>query len=116
MENLKYALEELSLKEAEKWGLKCSFDYQDSFPETANHPESVDKVINVCKKLDLPVINMEEPIRGSEDFGHLLKLTKGAIFYLSAGEDSPPLHTTDYDFDDDLIEKAVEIFKELIKG
>jgi len=115
MDHLQHALEEFSMKEAEKWGLKCSFDYQDEFPETVNHSESVDKVIDVCRKLDLKVINMEAPKRGSEDFGHLLKLTKGALFNLSAGENIPSIHTTDYDFDDDLIEKVVEIFKALIK-
>lgn len=114
MDNLQHTLEECSIKEAEKWGLKCSFDYQDAFPETSNHSESVDKVIDVCNSLDISVLNIEEPYRGSEDFGHLLKLTKGALFFISAGEDLPELHTTDYDFSDELIEKAVEIFKALI--
>ncbi|MBC8587054.1 amidohydrolase [Paratissierella segnis] len=116
MNKLQHDLEEISLKEAEKWGLKCSFDYQDAFPETVNHSESVDKVIDACKTLNLPVINMEEPRRTSEDFGHLLKLTKGAMFRISYGENLPPLHDAEYDFDDDLIEEAVEIFKELIKS
>ena len=116
MNKLQHDLEKLSLKESEKWGLKCSFDYQDAFPETTNHPESVNKIIDICKNLNIPVIDMKEPQKGSEDFGHLLKLTKGAIFRISAGENSPPLHDSEYDFDDDLIEEAVEIFKALIKG
>ena len=56
---------------------------------------------------------MSEAFRGSEDFGEYLKHTKGAIYYIGNGEDYPPVHTFDYDFRDDIIETAVELFKGL---
>ena len=54
---------------------------------------------------------MEEAFRGSEDFGHYTKLTKGSYFFVGSGEDHPHLHSLEYDFKDDLIETAVEVFK-----
>ena len=58
---------------------------------------------------------MEQAFRASEDFGHYLKETKGAIFYIGNGEEYPPIHTVEYDFRDDVIETAVELFKGLIE-
>jgi len=56
---------------------------------------------------------MSEAFRGSEDFGEYLKHTKRAIYYIGNGEDYAPVHTFDYDFRDDIIETAVELFKGL---
>lgn len=56
---------------------------------------------------------MEQGFRGSEDFGHYLKETKSAICYIGNGENYPDLHTHAYDFPDEIIETAVELFKGL---
>jgi hypothetical protein len=40
-------------------------------------------------------------------------LTKGAIFYIGNGENYPHIHTYEYDFRDEIIETAVELFKGL---
>ncbi len=56
---------------------------------------------------------MEMGSRGSEDFGYYLKETKGAICYIGNGEDYPQVHTSGYDFPDQIIETAVELFKGL---
>ena len=36
------------------------------------------------------------------------------MFNVGAGEESPPLHTLDYDFTDEVMNYAVEMFKKLI--
>jgi metal-dependent amidase/aminoacylase/carboxypeptidase family protein len=59
------------------------------------------------------VVEMKKGFRGSEDFGHYLKKTKGAICYIGNGLDYPAVHTHEYDFPDEIIETAVELFKEL---
>ncbi|MDL2273964.1 amidohydrolase [Oscillospiraceae bacterium OttesenSCG-928-G22] len=114
MDDLQKKLEDLSRAQAKEYGLECEFSYCDSFPETANHKESADKVRAVAKKLGLTVLEMPEATRGSEDFGHFTKATKGAYFNVGGGEDWPPVHTLDYDFPDDIIETFVEMFKGLI--
>lgn len=113
LDKLQESLERISKEQAEKYGINVSFEYNDVFPETANHKESADKIRRVCKEKKIQQLEMEEAYRGSEDFGYYLKETKGAICYIGNGEDYVPLHTYEYDFKDDLIETAVELFKGL---
>lgn len=115
MDELQAALERMTKEQCEKYGLEYSFAFYDAFPETANNPECADKVRTACAKLGVPVVEMEEPMRGSEDFGYYLKRTKGALFWLGNGEDYPPLHTVKYDFIDDEIKTIGAIFRELTK-
>ncbi|MDR0552259.1 MAG: amidohydrolase [Spirochaetaceae bacterium] len=95
---------------AAKDGLTCEFSIQDRFPETANHKTSAERVRQAARKLGFPLQEMKEPIRSSEDFGYYLKRAEGAFFFLGAG-DGPGLHSSEYDFPDELIEPGVEIFK-----
>lgn len=111
MDRLQKNLEELSLREATKDGLKVSFSYNDAFPETSNHKESSDKIRQVCRAKGFPLVEMKEAFRCSEDFGHYLKQTKGAICFIGNGENYPSIHTSQYDFSDDIMETAVELFK-----
>ncbi|MFK2826599.1 amidohydrolase [Bacillus sp. B190/17] len=113
LDRLQKNLEDLAKAEAEKLGLKVRFEYQDEFPETVNHKESTDKVRQVCKEKGLPIVEMSEAFRASEDFGHYTKIIKGSYCYIGNGEDYPHLHSYEYDFKDDLIETAVELFKGL---
>ena len=114
LDKLQKNLEDLAWAQAEKYGLKVSFSYNDSFPETVNDKESSDKIRQVCETKGMQVIEMKEAFRGSEDYGHYLKLTKGAMCYIGNGEDYPQVHTYEYDFRDDIIETAVELFKGLV--
>ncbi|WP_368655230.1 M20 family metallopeptidase [Ornithinibacillus sp. 4-3] len=111
MTALRDSLIDLANQEAEKYGLTVSFEYSDTFPETRNHDESVDVIMNVAKEKGYVVNEMDKPFRGSEDYGHYTKLTKGAFCFIGNGEDHPPVHTSAYDFRDDLIEVACDLFK-----
>ena len=113
LDRLQRNFEDLTLSQAEKYGLKVSFSYNDCFPETVNHKESSDKIRNVCKNKEIHLVEMQEAYRASEDFGHYLKETKGAICYIGNGENHPHIHTSEYDFPDEIIETAVELFKGL---
>ncbi|HCU07880.1 MAG TPA: hypothetical protein DF480_02730 [Clostridiales bacterium] len=115
MDDLQEKLEAEALKNAAEYGLTCTFSYCDAFPETISFPESNEKIRRAANELGYPVIEMPEALRGSEDFGHFTKYTKGASFFLGMGMDVPELHTPHFDFDDDLIESATEIFKNLVR-
>ena len=110
---LQQNLENLALQKGKADGIEVSFSYHDVFPVTANHRESSDKIRQVCREKGFQVLEMEEGIRGSEDFGHYLKETKGAMCYIGNGEEYPQVHTNEYDFPDSIIETAVELFKGL---
>jgi amidohydrolase len=113
LDKLQKNLEDLVKAQAEEYGLKVSFSYNDEFPETVNHKESSDKIRQVAKVKGMQLLEMKEAFRGSEDFGHYTKLVMGSYCYIGNGEDYPQLHTYEYDFRDELIETGVELFKGL---
>ncbi len=110
LDTLQKNLEELTISLATQYGLKASFSYNDIFPETVNHKESCNKIRKVCQTKGMQLVEMKEAYRASEDFGHYLKETKGAICYIGNGENYPHIHTEQYDFHDGIIETAVELF------
>ena len=98
--------EELSARD----GLRTGYEIHDYFPETRNHDEALNRVIRKASILQLPVIEMKELWRASEDFGYYLKLCSGAMFYIGSGEEYPALHTDSYDFNDRILKTAVDMF------
>lgn len=57
---------------------------------------------------------MDRMWRASEDFGWYLKECPGAMVYIGNGEKYPALHTEEYDFNDRILETAVDLFLELV--
>lgn len=115
LDRLQRNLENFANAQAEEFGLNVRFQYNDEFPETVNHKESADKIRFVTKSKGMELVELQEAFRGSEDFGHFTKLTKGAYYFIGNGEDYPQLHTYEYDFPDELIESGVALFKELVE-
>ena len=95
-------------------GLQLSYEIRDRFPETRNHDDALRDVLKAAQEAGFPTVAMENMWRASEDFGHYLKECPGAMFYLGNGEDWPPLHTKDYDFNDRILPAAVEMFLRLV--
>lgn len=111
---LKSSVEQCVATVAGKHQLEFAIRYVESFPETYNHRESND-AIRELKKQGFDVREQKEPFRASEDFGHYTKKTKGALFYIGNGRHYPAIHTSAYDFNDEIIETGVEAFKALAK-
>lgn len=111
LDKLQDNLEYLAKQLAKKDDIGVNFEYTDIFPMTFNHKTSNDKIRQAAEKKGFKLFELEYPERGSEDFGHYLKKTKGAYCFIGNGEDYPQIHTTEFDFPDDIIETAVELFK-----
>ena len=114
LDRLRSRLETLAQEKAATHGLGCCFAYEDPFPETRNHPQAAAKVRQAARQLGIPVEEMKERFRASEDFGHYTKQIPGAMFYLGSG-DTAPLHTEGFDFPDRLIETAADLFLQLTR-
>lgn len=112
---LKEALAALALEKAQRDGLEVSFHNRDAYPETSNHALCASKIRRAAGKLGLACMDLDEPFRASEDYGHYLKEIPGAIFFLGAGEETPMLHTPDYDFPDALLQTAVSMFLAILE-
>ena len=93
---------------AEK-GIRTEVRISDRFPETRNWDAGVDRVLAAAERIGAARVPMERMWRASEDFGHYLKRCGGAMFYVGNGEAWPALHTAEYDFNDRILETAVDV-------
>lgn len=98
---------------AREHGLTATHRICDYFPETRNHGACLERVIRAAGELGIPCREMDQLWRASEDFGTYTKVCPGAIFYLGNGENYPPLHTREYDFNDRILPVAVDLFTAL---
>jgi amidohydrolase len=113
LEELRQKIEGKSREEAEKHGLDCAFSFRDSVPALLNHHESAEKILRAAKKLGLGTVEMGSPARGSEDFAWFTRRTRGAMFWVGAGEDRSPIHTAGFDFNDEIIPTVVDLYRAL---
>ncbi|MDR2745941.1 MAG: M20/M25/M40 family metallo-hydrolase, partial [Treponema sp.] len=113
LEELRQKIEAKAREEAEKYGLGCEFSYRDSVPALMNHGESAEKVRRAAKKLGRGLVEVGAPARGSEDFAWFTRRTRGAMFWVGAGEDRSPIHTAEFDFNDEIIPAVVDLYRAL---
>lgn len=88
---------------------KISIDY---FP-VAKTPVKNDEILtnNFIKLLNGEIKNDKIPIFASEDFADYQEKVPGVFFFLAGGTKcGDSLHVDNYNFNDDIIEKAAEIF------
>ncbi len=95
--------------------LTFNYQFSDAFPATVNHKAQVDKVRQAARNNGFAIIEMAEAYRTSEDFGHYTQTVPGAIFYIGNGENYPAIHTTNYDFNDAIIDTATAVMFSLIE-
>lgn len=95
-------------------GFKLEVEEIERFPATENHQTSVEKIRRVAQKLKVKTIDLPEPMRWSEDFGYYLRECEGAFFGIGDGENYPQLHTAEYEFPDEIIDEAAEVFLALV--
>ena len=92
-------------------GLSVEISRVEEFPATINDKECVDKISKMARQLNQKVIYAKEPFRWSEDFGYYLQKTKGAFIGIGCGVSHPALHTMEYEFNDEIMESVIEIYK-----
>ncbi|ETD83389.1 amidohydrolase [Rhodobacter capsulatus] len=91
-------------------GLGTSLSYHDIFTACTNAPEAVAVLRAALAAEAIPEGDTEVPMRASEDFGRFGALAPAAMLLLGAGEASPSLHNSDYDFPDSLIPVGAALF------
>ena len=96
-------------------GLHMTYAVRDAFPQTRNHPESLQRVLRAARSAAIPTLAMPELWRASEDFGYYLQRCPGAMVYIGNGETYPALHTAEYDFNDAILPTAVKLFAAVLE-
>ena len=100
---------------AEEYKMKIEISYTEEFPATINDKKLNDTIRQVCEELGEEIIEIDEAFRWSEDFGHFTSNFRGTLFGIGSGKDSPGLHNNDYDFPDEILSHAVQVFYHTIK-
>lgn len=115
LEHLRTEIDKLTDRIATRHYLEEEFRRHEPFPCTVNHPGAVEAIRNVAVRHGFPVVELEEPLCWSEDFGYFTNLYEGALFGLGAGENHSDLHTWYYDFPDEILETGIRLFYGLIQ-
>lgn len=115
IEALQRQLSDLAEELAEAGEFELEITESDVFPETINDAGLAGKVREAAKKLGLKVLELDRPMRPSEDFGYFQKKCPGVMMYIGNGTDYPQIHTEKYDFNDGIIETAAELLYELCR-
>lgn len=95
-------------------GLKHSLKWVEYFAATRNQPEAVRLVGQAAQQAGLNRITPASAFPWSEDFAFYTKRYKCAFFGLGAGEDHPRLHNPDYDFPDEIITTAINLYTNIL--
>ncbi len=98
---------------ATKHQLDLAFNWTEEFPVTANDLQANKFVLNAAQNNTLNVHHLSEPFRWSEDFGWFLQKYPGVLFGVGAGENAAPLHHPEYDFNDDILNTGIDMFKNI---
>ena len=91
--------------------LQLNHTLVEPFRATENNSLSVEHIEEVCGCRSRYVLT---PFRWSEDFANYLLHYPGAMFGIGAGEKHAELHHPDYDFPDELIPLAAQVFYNIV--
>lgn len=86
-------------------GAGYDLEYSRPYIATVNNVH----IVNRCKDITERYlgkscwIDIDEPVMGSEDFSYYIDKNPGAMFFLGMGEDSAPLHSNLFDFNDEAL-------------
>lgn len=103
-------LEKLVHDLSKKFGVKPEISYTEVFPATHNNKANCEIVRKAAEWSGASLHPIDLPFRWSEDFGHFAAHYPSALFGVGAGRKHPSLHQNDYDFPDDIIPTALNMF------
>lgn len=117
LQNLLSRLEDAARTEATRDKTEVSFSFRDVFPATVNDPDALSRLKSACRSAGLSTLQLSEPFRWSEDFGHYGAAgAKAAMAGIGAGENWPQLHTAHYLFNDAILPSALALFSALAEN
>lgn len=97
-------------------GLDYETAWTEVFEANINDKKCVKMITDSAFSNNLKTRLINNPFPWSEDFGRFTQLYKGAIFGIGSGLKHPQLHSTNYDFPDQIIPQGINIFQSIIKS
>lgn len=107
----------LARAQAESFGAKAEVEYRFGFPSVVNHADETAFARTVALQAfgEEKVIADFQPRTASEDFAFLLQARPGSYLFVGNG-DSAPLHSANYNFNDDIILPAARYWVRLVES
>ena len=96
----------------------ADFKFNTEFIETINADGPTGAVVRAAKEAGLEAIPDRQPMSFSEDFAHFSAAVPGCFLLLGNGESGAhgqPLHSNDYDFNDELLPIGVQLWTEIVR-
>jgi metal-dependent amidase/aminoacylase/carboxypeptidase family protein len=119
LEQLKLLQEKLSLAIkaiAEGQNLLVEEEWFEEFYNNYNNQKAFSAIKQSATDLSYNFNQIEKPFGWTEDFGLFSNVYGGAMFGLGSGENTPALHSPDYDFPDETIETGVAMFVKICEN
>jgi len=110
IELLAHQVNQLVAKYSSLDNLQFEISFSEIFPATINNPEASEIIRNAALSAGMKVHDLTSPFRWSEDFGHFSTISKSVLFGIGAGYDHLPLHNPGYDFPDEIIPSATNLW------
>jgi hippurate hydrolase len=109
-------IREIAAGVAAAHGATVEIDYDRNYPVTRNHPGETAFAANVAREVaGAQRVDAEAPpVLGGEDFSYMLEARPGAFIFIGNG-DSAGLHTSTYDFNDDVIPIGCSYWARLVE-
>ena len=111
-------MKQISQGIAHAHGVEVTVRFNTEFIETINSNDPTDAVVRVAQSLGHETIPNRQPMSFSEDFAHFSAAVPGCFLLLGNGETGtvgPPLHSNDYDFNDDLLLIGAEFLTQVVR-
>jgi amidohydrolase len=99
-------------------GVTVSVKFNTEFIETINATEPTLAAIGTALSIGLEADGNCEPMSFSEDFAHFSTAVPGCFLLMGNGQGGPcgqPLHSNDYDFNDDLLPIGTAFWAQLVR-
>ena len=99
-------------------GISADVSYETIFPPTINDPAAARATEQAARKMGLDVDGDCPPKLFSEDFAHMAAAVPGAFVLMGNGTEghhARPLHSSDYDFNDDGLVPGSSFWSELVE-
>ncbi|MDR1953768.1 MAG: amidohydrolase [Clostridiales Family XIII bacterium] len=96
-------------------GCKITFSHSDPYPAVINDVALFDEAKAVLTSAGYDFFEPENPLMISEDFSWYQKYVPGLFLHLGTGMDTP-LHSANYQIDEDVLLTGIDIFNQILKG
>ena len=93
--------------------MPITYSWTQEFYANQNDDKAVALIKEAANSLSFDIFERKFPFKWGEDFGLFTQNFNGAMFGIGSGEKSPALHNPDYDFPDEILPNAIQLFHQI---